>query len=162
MYYLLHGRLFKSLCIFSPFELVFGHTVRGPLKLPKEKWLTETSDLNLLDYVSDFKEKLYTACKFAHENLKKMKVWNDKNARNRYLKPGDKVLVFLPIPGHPLQARYYGPYEIERKISDVNYVVSTPGRRKQKQVCHINMLKEYHERCDRNLVPNSFLLTGTL
>ena len=35
---------------FSPFELVFGHTVRGPLKLLKEKWLTETSDLNLLDY----------------------------------------------------------------------------------------------------------------
>ena len=32
---------------FSPFELVFCHTVRGPLKLLKEKWLTETSDLNL-------------------------------------------------------------------------------------------------------------------
>lgn len=88
---------------FSPFELVFGHAVRGPLKLLKEKWLTETSDLNLLDYVSDFKEKLYTACKLAQENLKKnsqlkMKVWYDKNARNRNFKPGDKVLVFLPIP----------------------------------------------------------------
>lgn len=41
---------------FSPFELVFGHTIRGPLKLLMEKCLTETSDLNLLDYVSDFKE----------------------------------------------------------------------------------------------------------
>lgn len=141
---------------FIHFELVFGHTVRGHLKLLKEKCLTETSDLNLLDYVSDFKEKLYNACKLAQENLKssqlKMKVWYDKNARNRNFKPGDKVLVFLPIPGHPLQARYYGPYKIESKISDVNYVVSTPDRRKQKQVCHINMLNEYHERCDRNLV----------
>lgn len=45
---------------FSIFELVFGHTVRGPLNLLKEKWLTETSDLNVLDYVSDFKEKLNT------------------------------------------------------------------------------------------------------
>lgn len=81
-----------------------------------------------------------------------MKVWYDKNNRNRNFKPGDKVLVFLPIPGHPLQARYYGPYEIESKISDVNYVVSTPDIRKQKKVCHINMLKEYHERCDQNLV----------
>ncbi|KAK3098851.1 hypothetical protein FSP39_023736 [Pinctada imbricata] len=53
---------------FSPFELVFGHTVRGPLKLLKEKWLTETSDLNLLDYVSNFKEKLYNACKLFQEN----------------------------------------------------------------------------------------------
>ena len=26
---------------FSPFELVFGRTVRGPLKLVKEKWLSE-------------------------------------------------------------------------------------------------------------------------
>ncbi|KAJ8038347.1 hypothetical protein HOLleu_15742 [Holothuria leucospilota] len=26
---------------FSPFELVFGHTVRGPLKLLKEKWLSD-------------------------------------------------------------------------------------------------------------------------
>ena len=141
---------------FSPFELVFGHTVRGPLKLLKEKWLTETSDLNLLDYVSDFKEKLYNACKLAQENLKssqmKMKMWYDKDARNRVFKPGDKVLVFLPIPGHPLQARFYGPYEIESKISDVNYVVKTPGRRKEKRVCHINMLKEYFERCDRNSV----------
>ena len=141
---------------FSPFELVFGHTVRGPLKLLKEKWLTETSDLNLLDYVSTFKERLYNACKLAQENLKtsqmKMKTWYDKDARNRVFKPGDKVLVFLPIPGHPLQARYFGPYEIESKISDVNYVVKTPGRRKEKRVCHVNMLREYFDRSDRNFV----------
>lgn len=101
----------------------------------KEKWLTESGDLNLLNYVSDFKEKYYTACKLAQKNVKnsqlKMKVWYDKNAENRNFNPGDKVLVFLLIPGHPLlQARYYGPYEIESKIDDVNYVVSTPDRRK--------------------------------
>ena len=34
---------------FSPFELVFGHTVRGPLKLLKEKFLSDDdSSLNLL------------------------------------------------------------------------------------------------------------------
>ena len=141
---------------FSPFELVFCHTVRGPLKLLREKWLTETSDLNLLDYVSTFKERLYNACKLAQENLKtsqmKMKTWYDKDARNRVFKPGDKVLVFLPIPGHPLQARYFGPYEIESKISDVNYVVKTPGRRKEKRVCHVNMWKKYFDRSDRNFV----------
>ena len=43
---------------FSPFELVFGRTVRGPLKLLKEKWLNEENDTNLLDYVSKFKYKL--------------------------------------------------------------------------------------------------------
>ena len=44
---------------FSPFELVFGHSVHGPLKLLKENWLSEnTESLNLLDYVSKFRSKL--------------------------------------------------------------------------------------------------------
>ena len=38
---------------FSPFELVFGHSVRGPLKLFKEKLLSHDDvSLNLLQYVS--------------------------------------------------------------------------------------------------------------
>ena len=36
---------------FSTFELVFGHTVRGPLKLLKETFLSnDDSSLNLLQY----------------------------------------------------------------------------------------------------------------
>ena len=53
---------------FSPFELVFGHSVRGPLKLMKEKLLSdEQVPTNLLRYVSDFKLKLSTACELAKE-----------------------------------------------------------------------------------------------
>ena len=137
---------------FSPFELVFGHSVRGPLKLLKEKWLLEATDINLLDYVSEFKERLHEACKMAHDNLKnsqtRMKTWYDRNARRREFKAGDKVLVFLPVRSNPLQARFFGPYEIETKLSDVNYVVKTPDRRKGKRMCHINMLKEYFERSE--------------
>ena len=48
---------------FSPFELVFGHSVCGPLKLLKEYWLAKnTESLNLLDYVSKFRDKLKKAC----------------------------------------------------------------------------------------------------
>ena len=55
---------------FSPFELVFGHTVRGPLKLLKEKFLSNNdSSLNLLQYVSDFKDRLSRACEAARTNL---------------------------------------------------------------------------------------------
>ena len=47
---------------FNPFELVFGHTVRRPFKLIKEKFLSqEDTPLNLLQYVSDFRSKLLTA-----------------------------------------------------------------------------------------------------
>ncbi|KAJ8038322.1 hypothetical protein HOLleu_15710 [Holothuria leucospilota] len=138
---------------FSPFELVFGHTVRGPLKLLKEKWLSDPGeDIHLLDYVSRFKDRLHGACELAQENLrhsqKKLKAWYDKTTVKREFKPGDKVLVFLPVSGQPLQARFQGPYVIERKVSDTDYVILTPDKRKSKRVCHINMMKRYYERED--------------
>lgn len=135
---------------FSPFELVFGHSVRGPLKLLKEKWLGDSPGMNLLDYVSNFKQKLKDACQLARNNLEKsqatMKKWYDKDARRRSFNVGDKVLVLLPVTGHALQARYHGPYVIESKVSDLDYVVKTPDRRRERQLCHINMIKEYIER----------------
>ena len=39
-----------------------------------------------------------------------------------------------------------------KKISDTNYLVKTPGRRKETQVCDINMLKAYHEKTKPELV----------
>ena len=131
---------------FSPFELVFGHTVRGPLKLLKEKFLSDDdSSLNLLQYVSDFKNRLSKACEAARSNLKsaqsKMKSHYDENALDRNFEPGDKVLALLPIPGKPLQARYYGPYTVHKKLSDVNYIVNTPGRRKQNSFVTLICLK---------------------
>ena len=133
---------------FGPFKLVFGQVVCGPLKLIKEAWLGQNSTMNLLDHVSDLREKLHTATELAKEKLKsaqqKMKVWYDKKAQKRTFKPGDKVLVILPIPGHPLQARYCGLYVIEKKVNEVVYVVHMPERRKQRGLCHINMLKKYY------------------
>ena len=71
--------------------------------------------------------------------------------------PGDRVLALLPIPGKPLQARYYVPYTVDKKISDVNCIVNTPGRRKQKQLCHINMLKQYIDRDSSSFTPISIV-----
>ena len=136
---------------FSPFELVFGHTVRGPLKLLKEKLLTDDGgSLNLLQYVTDFRTKLTKACDLARKNLKiaqnRMKHSYDENTVTLNFQNGDKVLALLPVPGNPLQARYFGPYVIEKKENDLNYVIITPNRRRNKQLCHVNMLKAYHKR----------------
>lgn len=136
---------------FSPFELVFGHCVRGPLMLLKEKLLsTEGGSLNLLEYVSNFRTRLTKACNLARKNLKsaqnRMKQNYDKNSVTRKFQPGDKVLAFLPVSGKPLQARYSGPYVVEKRESELNYVIVTPDRRKHKQLCHVNMLKPYNER----------------
>ena len=123
---------------FSPFEIVFGHTVRGFLKLLKEKFLSQGDNpLNLLQYVSDFRSKKLKACEAAKSNLKstqcKMKQNYDKNTKERSFKSGDKVLALLTIPGRPLQARHFGPYTVQ-KASDLNYIITTPDRRKQKQL----------------------------
>ena len=130
---------------FSPFELVFGQRVRGPLKMLKEAWLSDDDPpVGLLDYVSIFRYRLSKAFELAQENLKrsqgKMKVWYDRKSKERTFQPGYRVLMLLPICGHPLQTRYHGPYTVERKINDVDYIVCTPDRRKQRQFCHINML----------------------
>ena len=58
----------------------------------------------------------------------------------------------FPFVGNPLKAKYSGPYKMVKKISDTNYLVSTPGRRKETQVCHINMLKACHEKPKPELV----------
>ena len=137
---------------FSPFQLVFGHTVRGPLKVLKEVWLQDEPLMNLLDYVSNMREKLREAWDVARRNLKqaqrKMKIWHDKKARDRQFKVGDKVLALLPIPYQPLQARYSGPYAITQKVSKVDYVIATPDQWKSRRMCHVNMLKSYQLHCD--------------
>nr|XP_054770843.1 uncharacterized protein LOC129278726 [Lytechinus pictus] len=45
---------------YTPFELVFGHEPRGPLKVVKEHMLSEfeVESGNVLDYVSQFRERL--------------------------------------------------------------------------------------------------------
>ena len=94
--------------------------------------------------------RLSRACEVARSNLKtfqgKMKARYDNHVIDRKFNPGDKVLALLPIPGRPLQARYFGPYTMDKKTSDLNYIINTPGRHKNKQMCHVNMLKEYFDR----------------
>ena len=132
-------------------------TIGPPLLLLKEKWLEEDPEkISVLKYVATFKDRLFRARQIAKRNLQesqsRMKVWYDRKAKSRCFEPGDRVLVLFPVVGNPLQAKYSGPYKVVKKISDTNYLVKTPGRRKETQVCHINMLKAYHEKPKPELV----------
>ena len=134
---------------FSP--AVFGHTVRGPLKLLKDHVMSHIQGPRpVLDYVSQFRERLHGACDLARQNLEvaqgKMKKRFDEAAVLRDLKPGVEVLVLLPVLGSSFSARFSGPYVIEKKLSETDYVVKTPDRRRQSRVCHVNMLKLFHAR----------------
>ncbi len=88
---------------FSPAELVFGHTVRGPLKLLKENWLSDVkSNCNILDYVSSFRERLHKARDLAQSALLnaqiKMKKCFDKDAVFRSFEKGDPSFGFVTTP----------------------------------------------------------------
>ena len=133
------------------------HVTIRHLLLLKEKWLDEDPEkISVLKYVATFKDRLFRAGQIAKRNLQesqsKMKVWYDRKAKSRCFEPGDSVLVLFPVVGNPLQAKYSGPYKVVKKISDTNYLVKTPDRRKETQVCHINMLKAYHEKPKPELV----------
>ncbi|XP_076061528.1 uncharacterized protein LOC143037281 [Oratosquilla oratoria] len=137
---------------YSPFQLVYGHEARGPLKVLKESWISNEPVTPLASYVTKFKDKLQLAINLAHSNLEgaqiKMKHQFDKSkgARDRYFKSGDNVLAFLPLKTNPLQAVYSGPYQVLERQGQANYVLHTPERRKKKRLVHINLLKPYHDR----------------
>ena len=129
---------------------MFGHTVRGPLKLLKEKLLSSsTESINFLQHVSDFRNKLLRACELAKDNLsstqKSMKAKYDVNTVEQNVKPIQKVLALLPGLGDTLSSRCFGPYVIEKKLNDLNYIIVTPDRCKQTLLCHASMLKPYVE-----------------
>ncbi len=137
---------------FSPAALVFGHTPRGPLKSLQEKFLSSVPSppTNVLDFVSNFRERLHHAHSFARDSLSSsqagMKRRFDRSAVPRQFRAGDRVLALLPNPGSALSAKFSGPYDIQERLSDTDYVIRTPERSRKTRVCHINMLKKYHSQ----------------
>ena len=137
---------------YSPFELLYGRQIRGPLKLLKDQWFTQgsPSSPSVSDYISNLKNKISEVRSFAKSNLAKSQTKMQQNSLPnsimRSFKPGDKVLLFLPTPGNALQSNFMGPYVVAKKLTSLNYVVHTPDRRKDSQLVHINIMKPYHSR----------------
>lgn len=47
------------------------------------------------------------------------------------------------VVGSPFQVRFSGPYTVKSRMSDRDYLISTPDRKKKVQWCHVNMLKAF-------------------
>ena len=136
---------------FSPFELLYGRTVRGPLDVLRETWEEpQAKDANVVSYVVAMREKLDQMTELVHDNLSRaqeyQKTWYDKSARAREVGVGEKVIVLLPTSTHKLRAQWQGPYTVVRKIGDANYVVDMKDKEKRHRTFHVNMLKRWHER----------------
>ena len=103
---------------FSPFELLYGRTVRGPLQLLKELW-TENIDQdtrNTYEYVINLKDKLESTMEFVKKNLEKAqnrhKFYYDRRSKESKIEFGDKVLILLPTNINKLIMKWKGPYTV--------------------------------------------------
>nr|XP_053655869.1 uncharacterized protein LOC128704760 [Cherax quadricarinatus] len=131
---------------FSPFELIYGHQIRGPVQVLKEAWTGEETP-TFRSSPTLMKERLSPARELAAENLRqaqsKMKEEYDRRTILRSFEPKDQVLVQRFHQGHALQPKFEGPLEIVKRLSDVNYLVRTPKKRNSQRTYHVNQLKTY-------------------
>lgn len=135
---------------FSPFDLLYGRTVRGPMTILKELWTKEIPDEDVkttYQYVLDLRTRLEETCDIARQNLEKAskrqhKYYNRKT-QDRQMKEGDRVLVLLPTKSNKLLMQWKGPYSVIQKIGQMDYKIDMGGKLK---TFHANLLKKYVER----------------
>ena len=135
---------------FSPFELLYGREVRGPLDVLRETWEQPTlTDKDVISHVLEMRERLSQMTEIVQENLSRaqhvQKRWYDRTARARQFNPGDRVLVLLPTSTHKLRAQWQGPFTITEKKGEVNYVVDMGERRRRLRTFHVNMLRRWYD-----------------
>ena len=135
---------------FSPFELLYGRAVRGPMTILKQLWTKEVEEpevKNSYQYVFELREKLEDTLKLAHSELEKAqqkgKHYYDRKSKVRKSQPGEKLLVLLPTDHNKLLMQRKGPFEISSVVGLNDYRVKVKGKEK---VYHANLLKKYFER----------------
>lgn len=135
---------------FSPFDLLYGRRVRGPLCILKELWtgeIVEDETKSTYQYVLDLQQRLEETCDLAKRELqksqRKYKMYYDRKAKCRKFKIGDEVLLLLPTDSNKLLMHWKGPFTIVDKVGTMDYKVDL-GRRIQ--TFHANLLKRYYRR----------------
>ena len=110
---------------FSPFELLYGREVRGPLDVIRETWVAGGE--SIMSYVVGMRERLEAKAELVKENVGKaqryQKEWFDKQERESELKAGEKVLILLPTSASKLLAKWQGPFVVKGRKGRVNYEV---------------------------------------
>uniref|UniRef100_A0A8C5P611 Gypsy retrotransposon integrase-like protein 1 n=1 Tax=Leptobrachium leishanense TaxID=445787 RepID=A0A8C5P611_9ANUR len=137
---------------YSPFELLYGRRVRGPLDLVRAQWegAPEEDGVPVVEYVLKLRERLADLQGFVQENMEtaqaQQKAWYDRAACSRSFCVGQKVLVLKPQRQNKLQAAWQGPYKVVTQLGDTTYVVVSCADTRIQRTFHVNMLKAFHER----------------
>ena len=119
---------------FSPFDLLYGRHVRGPLDVLREgRTGDKEAAVPVNTYVVEMRQRLADMAQLVAEHSsrsqEKQKLYYDTRAKARSFKIGDKVLVLLPTTANRLKLQWTGLFKVTRKLGTFDYEVETPGRR---------------------------------
>ncbi len=65
--------------------------------------------------------------------------------RLRKFATGEKVLILPPTSSSKFLSKWQGPFEVTRRIGDLNYEVIHTDRNGEHQIYHLNLLKKWSE-----------------
>ena len=101
----------------------------------------------MVSYILSIRE-IKGLSELAQENLASVqetqKQWYDRTAWTRSFEPRDQVLVLLPT-STKLEAKWQGPYLVEKHVGKVDYHVKMHDRKKN-SIFHVNMLQKWNAR----------------
>ncbi|UYV61874.1 hypothetical protein LAZ67_1006915 [Cordylochernes scorpioides] len=124
---------------FTPFSLIHGREAE-----------TRTINREIVTRAEETRQLARLHTLRAQEGNKRL---YDAKHREVSYQPGDKVWIFIPVRkigiSEKLIKRYFGPYRVTRRISDVTYEVesldTTNRRRKPKEIVHVVRMKNYRD-----------------
>ena len=134
---------------FSPFSLMYGRDVRGPLHFLKTSWIEGEVDVcSVGDWLVSVKARMMEMAEVVSDRevqaKAKMKEFYDRSSSVKTFSQGDMVLVRRPLKKKKMACAWEGPFEIERQVSPVTYALKLPGRSNKAKILHCNLLKEWH------------------
>ena len=134
---------------FSPFTLLFGRDVKGPLELLSSSWLEGASEAaGVGEWLVSVQARMADMAEIVSDREKKakatMKGFYDRSAKVKVFSAGDMVLMRKPVLHGTLGDAWDGPYEVERKVSPVTYSIQVPGKPGRAKVLHCNLLKKWN------------------
>ena len=138
---------------YSPFSLMFGRDVRGPLHFLKTSWVEGDVDVcKVGDWLASVKAKMGEMSEIVSDRELKakaiMKHHYDKSASVKKFNVGDMVLMRKPVRKKKMDRAWQGPFEVEKVVSPVTYALKLPGRSCKPKVVHCNLLKIWHTPAD--------------
>lgn len=141
---------------FSPFELMYGRTGKGPLDILRKTWTGEWTppialNKSSVEYLRDIRRRMAAATKLAHErSVGAQKVYVDRynlRARAKTFDVGDEVLVLDTRMGSKMKPRWQGPAKVLQQRRKDSYIVQHADGKEH--WVHANRLRPYVVRVDQ-------------